>query len=83
MLDVRSMQVYSTSNHHYTTLPFTNGLGEPVLCKVNISSDYNTVLDIMGVDVTELDTSRDMSEYASVNKILELTNNSKSHIVFK
>ena len=58
----------STSNHHYTTLPFTNVIGEPVLCALIITGDQNIVLGIMGVSVVELDPFSSLSDYAS-NKI--------------
>ena len=64
--DDRPQQVSSSSDHHYTTLPFTNGLGEPVCCCIIIAGESNTVLDVMGIDYMNMgddylskDTSRE------------------------
>ena len=48
--DGRPQQFSSSSDHHYITLPFTNGLGEPVYWCIVITVESNTVLDIMGID---------------------------------
>ena len=48
--DDRPQQVSSSSDHHYTTLPFTNALGEPVCCVIIIAGETNSVLDTLGID---------------------------------
>jgi len=48
--DDRPQQVSSSSNHHYTTLPFTNTLGEPVCCVIIIAGETSSVLDTLGID---------------------------------
>ena len=48
--DDRPQQVSSSSDYHYTTLPFTNALGESVCCVIIIAGETNSVLDTLGVD---------------------------------
>jgi len=53
--DDRPQQVSSSSDHYYTTLPFTNALGEPVCCVINIAGEWNSVLDALGIDYCNMD----------------------------
>jgi len=53
--DNRSQQVSSSSNPHYTTLPFTNALGEPVYRVIIIAGETNSVLDTLGIDYYDMD----------------------------
>ena len=52
--DDRPHQVSSSSDHHYTTLGFTNGLGQPVCCCVILAGESNSILDVLGVDINNL-----------------------------
>lgn len=47
-------QVSSSSDHHYTTLGFTDGLGQPVCCCVILAGETNTILNVLGVDMNNL-----------------------------
>ena len=52
--DDRPHQVSSSSDHRYTTLGFTNALGQPVCCCVIIAGETNSILDVLGVDTENL-----------------------------
>ena len=53
--DDRSHQVLLSSDHCYTTLGFTNCLGQPVCCCVILVGEMNTILDILGIDVNNIE----------------------------
>ena len=48
--DDQPQQISSSSDHHYTTLPFTNALGKPVCCVVIVAGETNSILDTLGID---------------------------------
>ena len=46
-------KVTSSSDHHYTTLGFINGRGQPVYCCIIIAGKSIGTLDILGIYVIE------------------------------
>ena len=50
----RPHQVSSSSDHHYTSLGFTNRLGQTVCCFVVLAGEPNSILDFLGGDVINL-----------------------------
>ena len=78
--DDRPQQVSSSSDHHCTTLPFTNTLGEPVRYVVILAGETNSDLETLGIDycnmgpdflgqeTTEEDSMRFFENYILGNK---------------
>ena len=73
---IAPQQVSSSSDHHYTTLPFTNALGEPVCCVIIIAGETNSVLDTLGIDYCNMGADfldKETTEEDSMSFFLKIT----------